>query len=453
MTIEHVAPALVALANALRDKGISVGTAETVDAGHAITLLGMSDRETLREGLAASLLRGEGGRHVFDDLFDLHFPPAPGSALRDPGLELDSPEDLHRELAGALAAHDVHLVDRLAAASVDMLGAVGLHGNGSTGWSALKTLDSVDVQRVLTLAVRGSDDAVLAGRLMPARSRQLLARYESRVASEARLRTAASRGRDRVARHGVAAEIAQRDFLNADPRELVEMRRLVQPLARKLARTLAARARRARRGEIDVRATVRASLSTGGTPMAPVYRKGRPRRTRLVVLCDISGSVAGFSGFSAQLIQALGERFRAARVFAFVNRVDEITDLLRTSSDESAAPLLARIHREAQVTDGHGNSDYGRVFEDFVERFRNALGPRTTLLVLGDARSNNQQAKPDALRAMTQRSSRAYWLNPERRSLWGSGDSAALDYGDVVEMHECRSPHQLARFVSSVLPV
>jgi hypothetical protein len=276
--------------------------------------------------------------------------------------------------------------------------------------------------------------------------------FRALVATEARRRVAERRGRDELARRAVAPTTDRVDFLFAGRDRLAELRRTVQPLARKLATRLAARRRRAARGTIDLRRTLRGSLSTGGVPMKPVLRRRRPVRPELVLLCDVSGSVAGFSDFTMLLVQALHDQFSKVRVFAFVNRIDEVTGLLVHGTADPEG-LGARIRSEATLTGWHGSSDYGVAFGEFAERYADAVGPRTTVFVLGDARTNMGDPNLPAVRRFSERARRVYWLNPEPLSQWGTGDSAAPEYAELVEMHECRNVRQLSGLIGRLLPV
>lgn len=247
------------------------------------------------------------------------------------------------------------------------------------------------------------------------------------------------RGTEQIARRAVAPSVDQIDFLVAGREQLAELRRSVQPLSRKLATRLAARRRRAARGQIDLRRTLRRSLSTGGVPLRPVYRRHRPARPELVLLCDVSGSVAGFASFTMLLVQALQDQFSKVRVFAFVNRTDEVTEL---------ADLA-----EAKVSGWHGSSDYGAALGEFTDRYLDAVGPRASVLILGDARTNGWDPNLPALKLIAARARRVYWLNPEQRALWSTGDSAAGEYAELVEMHPCRNARQLGEIVARLLPV
>ncbi|MFF0300298.1 VWA domain-containing protein [Streptomyces sp. NPDC004562] len=446
-----VAERLTSLVGALRAHGMRIGTGESVDAARAVEALGLADRELLREGLAATLLHGTGQRQVFDPVFDLYFPRGVGG----PEQPAAGREDLRERLAAALAADDRALMLRLAAEAVDGFGGYGSSPE-SDGWSSYQTLERVRPQ---TLMARVRDDVRARGgapgftdRLLEDEVRRRIDAFRTMVAAEARRRVAERRGRDEIARRGVRPTADRVDFLFAGRDQLAELRRTVQPLARKLATRLAARRRRASRGSIDLRRTLRGSLSTGGVPMRPVLRRRRPARPELVLLCDVSGSVSGFSDFTMLLVQALHEQFSKVRVFAFVNRVDEVTGLLERGAADPEG-LAARIQGEAGVTGYHGSSDYGMALGEFAERYEEAVGPRTTVFVLGDARTNMSDPGLPAVRRIARRARRVYWLNPEQRSRWGTGDSAAPAYAELVEMHECRTARQLSALVGRLLPV
>ncbi|MFE0357428.1 VWA domain-containing protein [Streptomyces nigra] len=446
-----VAERLTSLVGALRAHGVRIGTGESVDAARAVEALGLADRELLREGLAATLLHGTGQRQVFDPVFDLYFPRGVGG----PEQPSAGRGDLRERLAEALAADDRALMLRLAAEAVDGFGGYG-SAPESDGWSSYQTLERLRPQ---TLMARVRDDVRARGgtsgftdRLLEDEIRRRIDAFRALVAAEARRRVAERRGRDEIARRAVRPTADRVDFLFAGRDQLAELRRTVQPLARKLATRLAARRRRASRGSIDLRRTLRGSLSTGGVPMRPVLRRRRPARPELVLLCDVSGSVSGFSDFTMLLVQALHDQFSKVRVFAFVNRVDEVTGLMVHGAADPEG-LGARIQSEAGVTGYHGSSDYGMALGEFAERYEAAVGPRTTVFVLGDARTNMSDPNLPALRGIARRARRVYWLNPEQRSRWGTGDSAAPAYAELVEMHECRTARQLSALVGRLLPV
>ncbi|WP_406865552.1 VWA domain-containing protein [Streptomyces sp. HUAS MG47] len=460
---------MTGLVQTLRTHGLRIGPGETVDAGQALTALGFTDRERMREGLAATLLHQEGHRALFDRVFDLYFPLSVG--IPDAQAAADGPPDtaeLRDRLVAALAAGDKALLGRLATEAVGALGGYGATP-GSDGWSSYQTLQRLRPQTLLARvreamragraagggASGGSssgDGDAFAERLDDDEIRRRIEAFRGQVASEARRRVAEQRGTDRIARRAVGGTADSVDFLLAGGAQLDELRRTVRPLARKLATRLAARRRKAARGSIDLRRTLRGSLSTGGVPMRPVLRRRRPGRPELVLLCDVSGSVAGFANFTMLLVQALHDQFSKVRVFAFVNRVDEVTDLVARASADPAG-LGGRVLSEATLTSWHGQSDYGTALGEFAERYLDAVGPRTVVFVLGDARNNMSDPNLPAVKAIADRARRVYWLNPESPSLWQTGDSVAYTYAGLVEMHPCRNARQLGSLIARLLPV
>ncbi|MFD9985940.1 VWA domain-containing protein [Streptomyces massasporeus] len=446
-----VAERLTSLVGALRAHGMRIGTGESVDAARAVGELRLADRELLREGLAATLLHGQGQRQVFDPVFDLYFPRGVGG----PEQRSAGREDLRDRLADALTADDRAMLGRLAIEAVDGFGGYGSSPE-SDGWSSYQALERLRPQTLLARVrdnVRGQGGSQgFADRLLEDEVRRRIDVFRALVAAEARRRVAERRGRDEIARRAVAPTADRVDFLFAGQDRLAELRRTVQPLARKLATRLAARRRRASRGMIDLRRTLRGSLSTGGVPMKPVLRRRRPARPELVLLCDVSGSVSGFSDFTMLLVQALHDQFSKVRVFAFVNRIDEVTGLLERGRADPEG-LSSRIQGEAAVTGYHGSSDYGMALGEFAERYADAVGSRTTVFVLGDARTNRSDPNLPAVRQIAERARRVHWLNPEQRSRWGTGDSVAPAYAELVAMHECRNARQLSALVARLLPV
>ncbi|MFD5325259.1 VWA domain-containing protein [Streptomyces sp. NPDC127092] len=459
------------MVRALRAHGLGIGTGETVDAGLALAAVGFDDRERMREALAATLLHGAAQRRLFDHVFDLYFPAVEGRAEEDEpgapagdgsaGEPTSGPARLRDRLAAALAAGDDTALNALAAEAVGALGGYGT-APGSDGWSSYQTLSRLRPEtllaRIRAMLASGEgggspgDVPEFADRLTDDEIRRRIEDFRERVRTEARRRVALRQGRDRVARRAVAATADRVDFLLAGRDQLDELRRTVRPLARKLATRLAARRRRAARGEIDLRRTLRRSLSTGGVPVRPVLRRRRPGRPELVLLCDMSGSVAGFAHFTMLLVQALHDQFSRVRVFAFVNRVDEVTDLVARGRADPAG-LGERILAEATLTGWHGQSDYGTALGEFAERYLDALGPRTVVFVLGDARTNRSDPNLAALKLVADRARRMYWLNPEQPALWSTGDSVAHAYAELVEMRPCRNAGQLAELIGRLLPV
>jgi uncharacterized protein with von Willebrand factor type A (vWA) domain len=460
----------VEFVEALRGVGIAVGPSETVDAGQVMSVLGLGDREVLREGLACAVLRRADHRDTYDAMFDLWFPAALGgrTVLDDedtPDGDPDgpAPQDIEamRDALIAMLSDNPELGnvdDRLAAMIAQIVQSFGRYnssrGPSYSSYQALKAMALDELEgRLLAglLAGYGDEPTPTQEEIAKAMAAKRISQLRRMVESETKRRTAEQLGRDHVQMYGIPQLAENVEFLRASGEQLRQMRRVVQPLARTLATRLAARRRRSRAGEIDLRKTLRKSMSTGGVPIDVVLKKPHPARPELVVLCDVSGSVAGFSHFTLQLVHALRQQFSRVRVFAFIDTTDEVTEMFGPEADLAVA--VQRITREAGVYTRDGHSDYGHAFVSFLENWPNVLSPRSSLLVLGDGRNNYRNPETDLLAHMVNASRHAHWLNPEPKHLWGSGDSAVPRYEDVITMHECRSAKQLAGVIDQLLPV
>jgi uncharacterized protein with von Willebrand factor type A (vWA) domain len=459
---------LVEFVEALRGQGISVGPSETVDAGQVLATLGLDDREVLREGLACAVLRRPEHRDTYDAMFDLWFPAAlgPRAVVVDeeggnaPELPPDDVEAMREMLVDLLTDNPdlAGLDERLAAMIAQIVEAYGRYsssrGQSYSAYQALKAMGLDELEgRLLAglLAPYGDEPTPTQDQIAKALAAQRITQLRKLVEAETKRRTAEQLGREHVQMYGIPQLSENVEFLRASTDQLRKMRRVVAPLARTLATRLAARRRRSRAGAIDLRKTLRRSMSTGGIPIDVVLRKPRPARPELVVLCDVSGSVAGFSHFTLLLVHALRQQFSRVRVFAFIDTTDEVTHLFGPDADLAVA--VQRITREAGVYTRDGHSDYGNAFTSFTENYHNVLSPRSSLLVLGDGRTNYRDPAADVLAHLVTASRHAHWLNPEPKHLWNSGDSAVSRYQEVITMHECRSAKQLAAVIDQLLPV
>ncbi|MCW2781638.1 MAG: hypothetical protein JWR35_2087 [Marmoricola sp.] len=447
---------------ALRQAGLPVSLAEGLDAAEAMTRLDISDRETLRAGYAATVVKRQTHRPGFDTIFDLYFPSligegsivrdemAPDSASEGPerlGLS-DNPQalaDFREQLADALAVGDDELLGQLAREAVQRFGLIRGRQPGEQRWSSYNVMNRVSPGELIDRVLKG-----LLGDLDedPATRRAIvrqLAAFERLVDSDVRRRAAEVRGAAYVARTVVRPSIENLDFTSARKSDLVEMRREIYPLARRLATRLSKEKHSRQRGALDFRRTVRASISTGGVPMTTHHKPKRPGRTDLVVLCDVSGSVANFANFTLMLVYALREQFHRVRAFTFVDEIHEVTDHFEIGADP--IDTMASLAASAEHASLWGRTNYGRAFTRFSEKYAEALTPRTNLLVLGDARSNYSDLALPVVKDLVYQARHSWWLNPEHQRHWDTGDSAARQYAELIAMKECRNLTQLGEFV------
>ncbi|MET7460716.1 VWA domain-containing protein [Nonomuraea sp. NPDC005501] len=443
----------VGFVRALREAGLPVSVAEGLDAVRALRVIDLAERESLRAAYAATLVKRPAHRPGFDVLFDLWFPPVMSGGADERlrwELEEASVAELRERLAGLVTGGGDAEMREFARAMVERFGRQQA-GPGRQNWFSYSVMRALSPETLMAGILRevlaGRERGGLAERTVRQQVTAGVRRFEEAVAADVRRRIAEDSGVERIARSAVRPPLDQVDFLRATREDLAGLRREVYPLARRLATRLAIRRRRGRRGRLDFRRTVRASLQSGGVPLTPSFRPPRPHRPELVVLCDASDSVSSFAHFTLLLTYALREQFAKVRAFGFVDTVDEITRFFRPGTD--VVDAMTRLADEADMV-RFGRTNYGYALERFAERHGDAVGPRTSLLILGDARSNYQPPALDTLRALAGRARHAYWLNPEPKAQWDTGDSVASAYAGVVPMYECRNVSQLTAFIESL---
>ncbi|MFT4008565.1 MAG: VWA domain-containing protein [Nocardioidaceae bacterium] len=445
----------LAFVEALRGAGLPVSLAEDLDSVAAISRLDLLDREQLRAGYAATLVKRATHRPMFDQVFDLFFPALIGSGAasgldEEPLTERDSADALKQlrdDLLDALATGEEDLLEGLAREAVGRFGAMRGRGPGMASWSAYNALQRTSPTTLMQRLVEGLLTEM--GREAAEReAKRRITGFEHLVEAEARRRIAEEKGAAYVATATLRPTTDQVAFLGARKQELELMRREIYPLTRRLATRLSRQKHSQRRGPLDFRRTVRASMSSGGVPLTTVQRPKRPHRAEVVVLCDVSGSVANFAQFTLLLVFALREQFSKVRAFTFVDDIHEVTHHFEPGADVAAT--LVSLAASVEHASRWGRTDYGRAFSQFAQQFPSALTPKTSLLVLGDARSNYSDLSLGVVRDIVAHTRHQWWLNPEHRRQWDTGDSAAAAYGALIPMVECRNLVQLGQFVEQL---
>ena len=443
-------PSLVAYAirfvDALRDNGLPCGPSGLVDAVKALLCIDLSDRDQVREALCCTLVHREVELPTFRALFELWFP----DKIRPPST--DGPSEASKVLAD-LDSDDRDSNEILSDLATELVSQFGEYQSlDGPSFSALQVTRAIDLDQT---AEEVSLD--LADALPPSELNSLIASRtaQSRVeglrraiVAETNRRVAQRRGKERVAEYAVPKTTRPGESDDVDTSELAAVRRAVVELGRVLASREASQRRRARAGEIDMRRTMRKSMSTGGVPITLVRRRPRLSKPELVVLCDMSSSVAEWSYFTLILVDALRTAFSRVRIFAFIDTVDEVTDMFKPGTDLNAA--IGRLRTEAAI-EIDGRSNYGQTLANFESEYANAVTAKTSLLVIGDARGNFYDPRVDVLQRLVESTNNAHWLNPEPRQRWGSGDSAADEYRSAITMHECRNAEQLSTVIAELI--
>jgi uncharacterized protein with von Willebrand factor type A (vWA) domain len=314
-----------------------------------------------------------------------------------------------------------------------------------------RTLRNLDLDSVLDRLMNETRENV--PNMTPLEERLERDEYEIRIdqlrkeiEAEIRRRLVADRGVEAMAKTLRKPLPEDIDFMHASREEMALLRRAIYPLTRKLAVRLARKRRHGRKGPLDFRNTVRHSLSYGGVPAEPKFKYPRPSKPEIFVVADISGSVAAFARFTLHLVYAIGAQFSKVRSFVFIDGIDEVTRFF--DGVEDIAEAVHKVNTEADVVWVDGHSDYGHALEVFWSKWGKEVGPKTTVLILGDARNNYHASQSWVVREMRHRARHVYWLNPEPRSYWDTGDSIVGEYGNHCDgVFECRNLRQLEGFV------
>ena len=442
---------LLDFTHALRRAGVPVAISDGLDAMRATTQIDLLSRRQLHEALAATMIKSAGHRPAFDTLFDAYFPARVGHAPDDPSRAQDRDVGEYlADLVDQLLDGDDAALRRMAHEAVDAFGRVEGR-DGAPEYFAYRVFRNINIAGILrrALMTAGQQEDSLAQRLLHDELELRLRHFREEIEAEIRRRMVERRGADEVARKLVRALPEDVDFFHVTADEQTEMRRAVKPLARRLATRLAVKRKRARRGRLDPRRTMRRSLATGGVPIEPAWRSRKITRPELLLICDVSGSVAAFAKFTLMFCHALQGQFARVRSFAFIDTVDEVTNLFEEGDFTEA---MRRLSSEADLVWLDGHSDYGHAFERFHAGWAESITPRTTVLVLGDARNNYRAANSWVLADVRRRARRLYWLNPEPAATWNSGDSIAREYARYCDdMVECRTLRQLSKFVERIV--
>ncbi len=466
----------------LRAAGLPVSMTENLDAMRGVEQIPLTEREAFREVLAATLVKSFRHRRAFDTVFDVYFSLYTGGVDGEEGAgsEMGAPEEeggvpgqqgsggsgegmsneeLAEMLLAALMNMDQDQLRQIAAMAVTRF--AGMEPGRPVGgtYYLYRTLRQLDydglVARLMERAEQqgegsGDDGGDLQDRFAREEYEARLRELRDMIEAEIRRRLVADRGVEAMARTLRKPLPEDIDFMHASRDEMQQLQRAIEPLTRALAARLAQRRKRKNRGHLDFRSTVRHSLSYGGVPAEPKFKSPRPSKPEIMVVADISGSVASFARFTLQFVYAIAGQFSKVRSWVFIDGIDEVTRFFQESDELTEA--VQRVNTEADVVWVDGHSDYGHAFEVFRDRHLAEITPKTSIILLGDARNNYHAAQAWVLKDLRQRARRLYWLNPEPRGYWDTGDSIVSEYGVHCDgVYECRNLRQLQRFVTAVV--
>lgn len=477
---------LVNFIQVLRTNEIRVSPAETLDAMDVAARLGYADRSLLRDGLSMTLAKTPEEELIFLKCFDRFFqqdladfePSADGESdggsPGDEPADSDAPDSTGNQEAqaqGDTQSHSDAAQEALEAAAEDSPALQALLNS-----DLMQSLMNND-RNALTLAMNQAGERVGLQQIEMFTQRGQFTRRILDEMGEEQIRNAVielerdqnpalpvvQRFRD-VLRERVRDYVEREYLLQAEGRtqqfmdEILSKTRLnniehvylhkVQALIRKMAKKLASRHARKRRplkrGQLDMGKTIRKGIPNDGLMFNTYWRRTKKEKPQILAVCDVSGSVAAYSKFLLLFLYSLQDVLPKVRSFAFSSHLGEVSEYFDDYSVEKAIELINWKYG--------GATDYGNSFMDFAKLAMDDINSNTTVIILGDARNNNGDAKLEIMQSIYQRSRQVIWLNPESRRSWGTGDSEMLRYLSACHFSaECNNLKQLERIVDQLL--
>lgn len=432
----------------LRDASISISTDEVLSLFNALDHTSVGNRRVFKQTLQTTLIKDFTDIPAFEKCFDAFFGYGGSSAGGgDEAAVLDSMNRFGE--SGAANREEMENIGEAMDSFLD-----GLEEN---------QLFEKNSQEILSLFLQEMENEGSSGGMgmmlfqtkrSSIRSGRGRDEAEPDEAGEELSRMLLAMIGQRISRARIGKEIRKReDYLlgkyiyQLKPDEIKEMREIIKRFGQKLKNRISLRKKRVKHGGIDIKKTLRSSLEYGGIPFRIFHKDRKIDRPQLVVLCDVSGSVNQYSRFMLLLTHTLQSLFSKVRTFAFIGNMIEITGLFMEMDPERA---INSIFSDTDFTYGWG-SNYGRSFDQFMGEYSDSLNKKTTILVLGDARNNNQDPGLGSFIRMKERSRNIYWLNPEKRHLWDWSDSIATLYlKHCTDMKEVNNFLDLSEFIDKL---
>lgn len=467
---------VIEFTNLLRKSGIRVSVAEGIDSFLALEELSIDDREVFKDALRSSMVKRGDEIPTFDELFDLYWSGFYdnlkesfgdlGGQMGEMGIDLESlmkqmaemmqgmegEMDLS-ELAKALLTQDLASLENMIREAAEQAGTERIENMLQVGFFSRRTNEQLDLEGAggqleeLTAKMAemgmGSEEIEAMRQLI-----QKLMENMRRAVKNFVERELQTRNHDYMEKFRKEM-LQEKSFYHLTEEEIARMREVVSRLAQRIKNVLSIRKKRIKRGKLDLHQTLRRNMARGGIPFEVIYKHRRKDRPKLVILCDVSSSVANVSRFMLQFMYELQEAFTKIRSYVFVSELGEVTSVFKGSDVNSA---IEKALDGGDVINVYTRSNFGHAFHDFWKDHLSSIDNRTTVLVLGDARNNYNDPKAWCLRDLHSKAKNVVWLNPESPSAWGFGDSVMdryMPHCDVVE--ECRNLRQLSRIVDQIL--
>ncbi|MGH2773780.1 MAG: VWA domain-containing protein, partial [Actinomycetota bacterium] len=361
---------IMELAVELREAGAVISVAETADAVRALEQIPLERREVFKAALGAALVKDPGLRRRYDRLFDIFFPLNRRTRADAEGDGADRAE-LRERLSRTLKDMDPEALRRMAEELVDEEAEVDPEVEISDDYYRYRALRNMDIEdlirRLMEEEIEGKGMSALQRKLIEEDFDERMKRFSEQVTEEIQRRRRQGIDLDRQLQRQKKPPPEEVDFLWAQNEDLEAMRLALYHLSRRLAATLSTRRRKSHRGRLDMRRTIRRSLSCGGVLLEPRFRRPTIGKPELWVLCDISGSMRSFARFTLELMYTLSTNFQRVRTFVFIDSLDEVSDKLSVAGHLGAA--LDAVDSQADVVHYDGQSWYGNCFTQFWDKY------------------------------------------------------------------------------------
>lgn len=438
---------------AARGVGCRISPPESMDAMSAVAAIGYSDKERLRDALLLTIAKTPDEKAALAECFDLFFKSPEPRNLEEASSDDDSSEggqpqagegedaesgEQYGELARMLMSGDRGAVASAMQAAADQAKLSEIRFFTQRGLFSSRILEAMGMERLESDIEAQQAAGNQPQRLMNARD-GLREAVRDMVNDAITLYT-------REGTEALRNDILRNVPLNRLERQDIERtRKLVGEMARRLRDKYNKPRRKKNRGRLDTRKTIRRNASWGGIPFITVWKQKRVDKPKIIALCDVSGSVARVAEFLLLFLYSLNEAISDIHTYAFSGRLVDVSEILDSNAIDKAM-------QDVMKTVGYGSSDYGKSFEDFEDGFMSEVTNRTTVIILGDGRTNNLDPRTDILRRISERARRVIWLNPEPRFAWGTGDSEMPRYEPYCTfMRTCGTVRQLERVVIDLM--
>ena len=467
---------IIEFTNLLRKSGIRVSVAEAIDAFNALDELSLDDRDVFRDALRSAMVKRGDEIATYDELFELFwsgfydnlkgaFGDMEGD-LAEKGIDLeqllsqlaemmqdmDGELDLS-ELAKAMLTQDMSQLENMIRAAAEDAGAGRIENMLQVGFFSRRTTEQLGLEGaqqdleglVERMKAMGMGEEGIQQMQELIRKLMETVRRTVRNFTERELQQQNHNYMEKFRRE----MLTEKSFYHLTEDEIQKMREVVARLAQRIKNILSIRKKRLKRGKLDLHQTLRRNMARGGIPFEVVYKTRRKDRPKLVIMCDVSSSVANVSRFMLQFMYSLQEAFTKIRCYVFVAELGEVTDVF---NDKEVSSAVEKALDGGDVINVYTRSNFGFAFHEFWKNHLAAIDNKTTVIILGDARNNYNDAKAWCIRDIQNKAKALVWLNPESPSAWGFGDSVMdkyMPYCDIVE--ECRNLRQLSKVVDQIL--